>query len=90
MFGFFKNVQKTRFVNMGGHNDNGTPAVSPWRGESPPLLSMPDQLRQKAAMATRLAAYIPADRAAEVLRSLSVELEKRAVTIETAALQKKC
>jgi hypothetical protein len=42
----------------------------------------PDRLRQRAAMAIRLAALIPGDPAAEVLQKLAVELESQAAAIK--------
>jgi hypothetical protein len=50
---------------------------------------MPDQLRQRAAMAIRLAKQIPGDPMAETFLKLAAEYERQAAAVDAATLQQK-
>jgi hypothetical protein len=87
-------VQRTWLGDARGRQDNGAPLgpqsqhlAAAQQTAAPSPMSMPDRLRQRAAMADRLAACIPGDRAADDLQTLSIELENQAAAIETASLQ---
>jgi hypothetical protein len=71
-----------------GRPDHVPPDALPWvpaapaetDSRSPSLTS--SELRRRAATASRLAAQIPGDPAAEALRQLAVELERQAAAID--------